>query len=139
MSEAEKSMLHVTIELMWEKADTDKSGDLSKEEFMASWLNDVVTPESVINGCKTKGSNELTKEQATKCMANNLKGAEQQWKDFGTKWMAAIFDKLDTDHDGKLSKKEIEDGFQKLKEEEEEAEKKKHEMKEKNSKNKDKK
>ena len=116
-SKDEKRLLHVTIELVWEKADKDKSGDLSKEEFLESWVNDKVTPESVINGCKAKGSDELTKDQATKCMAKNLAGADEKWRNYGTKWMDKLFDKLDTDHDGKLSKKEIEDGMKKLEEE----------------------
>ena len=113
-SKSEKKLLHITIELVWEKADKDKSGDLSKEEFLESWKNDVVTPGSVIEKCKTKGSDELTKEQAVKCMANNLKGADEKWRDKGKRWMEKLFDKLDEDHDGKLTKKEIEEGIKKL-------------------------
>ena len=77
-----------------------------------------------MKSCKSK-NDELTNESAVRCIDNNLKKANEHLRDYGKKWMTKIFDKIDTDHYGKLTKKELEVGLKRLQEKEENIHKKK--------------
>ena len=99
-----KVMYHLRVEMNW-NGDKKDGATITRKQFKKMTETKAPNPMEIFETCDADKDDSLSKKEADSCIDSKIRKGE--WRTLFKDTLKSFWDKMDTDHNGKLSIEEI--------------------------------